>query len=302
MRRRASGSSLPSVASDSWPDTMSKAPRVSIGLPVYNAADTVARAIDSLLAQTVQDFELLVSDNASTDDTPAILAGYARRDGRVRVVRQSTNIGPLANFAYVLRHAAAPYFMWAAADDCWAPTFVERNLEFLEANADYVTSMSKARLEPPLPPSRAGFDGTFALTATPAENMRRFIASGCANVRFYGLHRRAALLQAWSDEEYWAADLAFTMRLLQFGKQHEVDEALFTYDTRGMGSLPYFGVRRLGLGLVDTWMPYLRFSIEVLRLPQVRRSPSVWLTLAYRNLRLSAHMVRFQLRQLLRPG
>ena len=71
----------------------STTPRVFIGLPVYNGARFLAAALDSLLAQSYRDFTLLISDNASTDETPQICAEFVARDPRVRYVRQPTNIG-----------------------------------------------------------------------------------------------------------------------------------------------------------------------------------------------------------------
>jgi glycosyltransferase involved in cell wall biosynthesis len=102
------------------------APRqVSIGMPVYNGERFVARAIESLLAQTYTDFELVISDNASTDGTQRICEAFALRDPRIRYVRHAENRGPIFNFSFVLKQARGEYFMWAADDD-------ERNASYLE--------------------------------------------------------------------------------------------------------------------------------------------------------------------------
>ncbi|MGH9458043.1 MAG: glycosyltransferase family 2 protein, partial [Thermoanaerobaculia bacterium] len=101
-------------------------PALTIGLPVYNGARFLREALESLLAQTFRDFELVVSDNASTDDTAAICAEYARRDARIRYMRQSTNIGLLANFRSVLDAASGEFFTWAAYDDTWDPEWLEQ--------------------------------------------------------------------------------------------------------------------------------------------------------------------------------
>ena len=93
--------------------------KVSIGMPVYNGEKFIREALDSLLAQTFTDFELIISDNASTDGTEAICREYAARDSRIRCVRQSENRGACANFQFVLDEAKGEYFMWAAADDKW---------------------------------------------------------------------------------------------------------------------------------------------------------------------------------------
>ena len=101
-------------------------PQVSIGMPVFNGEKFICEALDSLLAQTFTDFELIISDNASTDGTEAICGEYAAKDSRIRYVRQAENLGPAANFKYVLDVAVGEYFMWAAADDLWAPNFIDK--------------------------------------------------------------------------------------------------------------------------------------------------------------------------------
>lgn len=97
-------------------------PRISIGLPVYNGGEDLRRALDALLAQTWSDFEIVISDNGSTDSvTRAIVDRYAARDSRIRAFHQPVNLGATANFLFVLAEARAPYFMWCAHDDYWEP-------------------------------------------------------------------------------------------------------------------------------------------------------------------------------------
>lgn len=100
-------------------------PKVSIGMPVYNGEPFIRKALDSLLVQTFTDFELIISDNASTDRTEAMCREYALRDPRIRYVRQSENHGVFFNFQFVLDEARGEYFMWAAADDMWDRKWIE---------------------------------------------------------------------------------------------------------------------------------------------------------------------------------
>ena len=109
-------------------------PRVTVGLPVYNGQDHVGRAIESILAQTLEDFELLVSDNRSEDDTWRICLEYANRDSRVRCVRQETNIGANSNFNALFQLSRSEYFKWAGSDDQWHPTFLDRCADALDQN------------------------------------------------------------------------------------------------------------------------------------------------------------------------
>jgi glycosyltransferase involved in cell wall biosynthesis len=105
---------------------------VSIGLPVFNGESFLGRALDSLLAQTFANFELIISDNASTDKTEEICKEYTARDSRIRYIRQASNLGGLENFNFVLREAHSKYFMWAAVDDQWDPAFIQSLLTALE--------------------------------------------------------------------------------------------------------------------------------------------------------------------------
>jgi glycosyltransferase involved in cell wall biosynthesis len=111
-----------------------KVPQVSIGMPVYNGAEFIRNAIDSLLAQTFSEFELIISDNASDDDTEAICNEYAQRDCRIRYIRQNENMGIAANFQFVLDNSDGHYFMWAAADDVWDATWIEKMLPISMTN------------------------------------------------------------------------------------------------------------------------------------------------------------------------
>lgn len=121
-------------------------PFVSIGMPVYNGERYIRQALDSLLAQTFTDYEIVVSDNASTDATGVICREYEKRDSRIRYVRQPKNLGAARNFKYVLDQATG-YFMWAACDDVRSPDFIEINLRFLQRHPDFVASTCPVRLE-----------------------------------------------------------------------------------------------------------------------------------------------------------
>jgi glycosyltransferase involved in cell wall biosynthesis len=110
-------------------------PKVSIGMPVYNGEKFIRKALDSLLAQTFTDFELIISDNASTDKTKIICEEYAKRDERIRYICQSQNIGAINNFLFVLNEACGKYFMWASHDDYWDNNWLELLLTNIKDNA-----------------------------------------------------------------------------------------------------------------------------------------------------------------------
>jgi glycosyltransferase involved in cell wall biosynthesis len=117
-------------------------PLVSIGLPVFNGAAYLKECIETVLSQTFSRFELIISDNASTDATAQICLFYAGRDPRIRYVRQSENIGPMPNFEYVLRRASCEHFMWIAADDRLGDAFVGKLYAVLVQNPDFSVAMT----------------------------------------------------------------------------------------------------------------------------------------------------------------
>lgn len=111
-------------APSSRPGPAERLPLVSVGVPVYNGAPYVRLALDALLDQDYPSFEVVISDNASSDDTPAICLEYAARDSRVRYHRNEVDAGAGPNFLKVLSLAKGEYFMWAAHDDLWEPDFI----------------------------------------------------------------------------------------------------------------------------------------------------------------------------------
>jgi glycosyltransferase involved in cell wall biosynthesis len=113
----------------SHPDTL-----VSIGLPVRNAGDRIADVVRSVLAQEHANLELLITDNASTDDTEEVCRELARSDSRIAYHRQSQNIGLLNNFVYAIDQAAGTYFRWIGDDDRLEPDFASRCLGVFEAD------------------------------------------------------------------------------------------------------------------------------------------------------------------------
>lgn len=121
---------------------MSKLPRVSIGLPVYNGEKYISESMDALLGQTFEDFELIISDNASTDSTGDICREYATRDSRVRYIRQPRNIGLSPNHNFVVDEARGEYFKWAAADDLYARDLLLSCVSALDEHPEVVLAHS----------------------------------------------------------------------------------------------------------------------------------------------------------------
>jgi glycosyltransferase involved in cell wall biosynthesis len=121
-------------------------PRVSVGVPVFNGEGYLAQALDSILAQTYSDFELIISDNASTDRTEEICRAYAARDRRIRYFRKEANRGAAGNFNRVFELSLGEYFKWAAHDDVCAPEFLERCVEVLDQDPSVVLCYPRTKV------------------------------------------------------------------------------------------------------------------------------------------------------------
>jgi glycosyltransferase involved in cell wall biosynthesis len=115
-------------------------PRLTLGLPVYNGERYLAASLDSLLAQTFQDFELIIADNASTDATPAISRAYAAADPRVRYLRHEHNMGASFNHNVVVQQARGEFFKWVSHDDLYAPELLERCVQALDDRPEIVAA------------------------------------------------------------------------------------------------------------------------------------------------------------------
>ena len=126
--------------------TATTAQRVSVCIPTYNHAHFLKDAIDSVLAQTYTNFELVIVDNCSTDDTEALVADYAARDGRVRYFCNEVNVGPRENLNRCLQHASAEYIKILCADDLLEPSCLEKSMRALTGHAGAVLVAHARRL------------------------------------------------------------------------------------------------------------------------------------------------------------
>jgi glycosyltransferase involved in cell wall biosynthesis len=121
-------------------------PRLGIGLPVFNGENYLEETLVSLLSQTYSDFELIISDNASTDGTGDLCRAYAARDRRIKYYRNSTNIGATQNWYRVFDLSCAEYFAPAAHDDLYAPDYMEKCIAVLQQDPSVVVCYSKTRV------------------------------------------------------------------------------------------------------------------------------------------------------------
>lgn len=273
---------------------------VTVGMPVFNGAATLPRAIASLEAQTFRDVRFIVSDDGSSDDTGAVLAAWAKRDARVTVVRQPKNLGTIDNFEWLVERAESSFFMWAAQDDAWSRTYIAALLAVLQSRpgVDLATPLIQ-QVNPdftdrktipygPVPPGR--------------RPSIRYHLSQARSGWFYGLYRREALAKALVIvREYghpWGHDF---VTLLPFALQDAIagDNTAIFYQRITQGSEIRLKPRS-ARGRVA-----LHFRFQKVALQELRRSalnsaertlltPAVWGYAAKHSIKLRRVWTKFR--------
>ncbi len=207
---------------------MTTSPLITIGVPVYNASAHLRSTLDSLLAQTFTDFELVVSDNASTDSTQDIVEEYRRKDRRIRYERHAVNIGANGNYAGLIGMARGALFKWSSASDWCAPTFLERCKSVLLAHEDTVLVAPRTRLFEDSTAEYRDYEWDLeVLDETPSERLKRVASDLALNNAMNGLIRTAALRSAGAMGPYIGADVVLMGELALRGKFRLVEERLF---------------------------------------------------------------------------
>jgi glycosyltransferase involved in cell wall biosynthesis len=196
-----------------------RAPLVTIGMPTFNGARFLAQSLDSLLAQDYRNLELVISDNCSTDETEKIARDYARRYGRIRYLRNETNLGVAANFNRVLSEASGTYYMWAADHDLWDPVLVSRCVEALEANPAAVLAYPGSLLIDEAGAVVEEMDDQIDLDSPSAlTRYKRLIWRLTVSNMIYGVARRDSLAATGGFAEVHGADHAVLAGLALRGR------------------------------------------------------------------------------------
>jgi glycosyltransferase involved in cell wall biosynthesis len=272
---------------------MNDPPKVSIGMPVFNGERYIAETIDSILAQTFEDFELIFSDNASTDGTEEICRRYAEKDGRIRYVRNRENLGAAYNYNQAFHLSSGMYFKWACHDDLLRPEFLERCVEVLDRDPAAVVAYTGWApidgagdpLEHPTPRYRPWQ----ADSPDPAKRTRYvFRMERRPPSAIYGLFRSDALRQTGLYRPTHGGDHILMAEISLYGPLREVPEELFLnrwHDESG-GKIATFRERvdwwlpasrrgRIGRGPVGAFMLFLKTMAQTAtaQIGSIRRAP-----------------------------
>ena len=219
--------------------------RVAIGMPVWNGERFLSQAIESILGQTFSHFQLVISDNASTDATEEICRSYAEQDKRIIYIRQPNNIGAAPNHNFVFRQPSGQYFKFAAHDDILAPRFIEECVRVLDADegavlcspatvlinddgspVPYVDGKgmvdNSGRVWPVVPESNS-----LLTSADPAERFAGVLLNMFMALEIFGLIRRSALERTSLMPSHAGGDKVLLAELALIGRFHLHDIALF---------------------------------------------------------------------------
>jgi glycosyltransferase involved in cell wall biosynthesis len=291
---------------------MTELPLVTVGMPTYNRPDALERSLRLIRAQSYQNLDIVVSDNSSPDARVSrLILSEADQDSRIRYFRQDTNIGPSANFIFVLRKAKGSFFMWAADDDEWHPGFIERLLEPLLRDSSSGLAFCDFDVRYP--------DGTPCLSyGSFYQAYADFLSDNGANRVFsyalqapergkanliYGLFRREALIDdsviRFFHSKAWGADMLFVCDVLSRwsfslvpGKLYTVGIPLPAPETASTDlpippASPSRRRWRLAMSHLQYFATYLRIMV---RAPESR--PSLTLRFLFRLLPLAMRWLK----------
>jgi glycosyltransferase involved in cell wall biosynthesis len=265
-------------------------PKVSIGMPVFNGEKYVKEALDSILSQTFHNFELIISDNASTDSTQQICLDYAAKDDRVHYYRNEQNLGGPNNYNRVFNLSSGEYFKWAAYDDVLAPDFLRKCINVLDNDPSVIGCYCKTgRIDQD--GNFLGYYNTGLLKKTdspkPHERFRDLIGLYYTTTPFHGVYRRRLFAQSQLHGSYVGADRNLVAELSLMGRIFEIPECLFfwrehpeSYTSIFYGSIREDTLVRLRTESAwwskegGTYFPHWKNCVEYFR--SVNRIPINW--------------------------
>jgi glycosyltransferase involved in cell wall biosynthesis len=255
------------------------APHVSIGMPVYNGEPYVRQAIESILSQTFRDFELIISDNASTDGTERICREYAAKDSRIRFYRSDHNRGAAWNHNRVVELARGEYFKWQCHDDYCATTFLEKCLAVIYSNPDVVLCYPQfVRVDEQnrrLGVKSSRVEGERNV----AERFRSLIYRRDTCEEIYGVTRTAVIRKTALIGPYTSSDDTLLAELILHGQFCSIPESLFfhrIHPAQSTNSYPSRSARMAWFNPAASRfpLPFLRLFFAYLSL--IWRSPLSW--------------------------
>ncbi len=261
-----------------------KISKVSIGLPIYNGERFLRSKLESIINQTHTDFELIISDNGSTDNTESICKEYAQKDNRIQYFRHSKNKGITWNFNFVLEKAIHNYFMWTAVDDIISPQFIEKNLKIFDNDKNCVASICKIDHYEPKD-EQTNFNKNeiqyfrfmkklrnrfrprtiFTIEGT-LESKTRLYLKKCSCQTIYSIFRTDVLKNSLIENSFLGNDWAIFLNVLKFGNLDVNDEILMHEYERGASGKGIISISKQfntgKTGIIFPWFPLTKWFLK----------------------------------------
>lgn len=196
-------------------------PIVSLAVPVHNGERYLPETLQSLLSQDFSDFEIIITDNASTDATAQISQALAARDSRIRYIRNSANIGAAGNFNLGFTLARGKYFKWCAHDDLLSPDFLTRCAEALGSDPTAILAHGRQQLIDEAGAHVPGITGGLSDTSDihdPALRFRKVFSTQGYDAAMFGLFNRQALAKTSLHKPYYSSDIALLAECALLGR------------------------------------------------------------------------------------
>lgn len=233
---------------------------VSVCVTTYNRSRGLRAAVESLLRQDHAEFEVIICDNASTDDTAKVASELCQTDSRVRYLRHAENLGPVRNFMSGLEHCRGRFFMWLADDDWLGENYLSRCVAFLNANVGHSLVCGRIRY---YKSGEYSHDGRVVTVEgeDPMQRVLRYYRLVGDNGTYYGLMRlaevkRAPMRQVVGTDWFFVACMAFQ------GKIRSLDEMCihrdYTWDQSSFERI----AKNEGIGGFDARNAYRSIAAE----------------------------------------
>ncbi len=243
---------------------------ITIGLPTYNGEKTIRRTMESILAQTINNFKLIISDNGSTDSTPEICQEYVQNDSRIEYIKKKETHGWISNWISLVEKSNTKYFVWIADDDYWDPYFIEKNIEILETNSKMVASISKIKLVgrniknyfPNQEETQLeNLEVVHPIKGTYEEKIKEVLDFNWI-LNLYSVFKTTELKKSIIHESFVSWDFALILNIIKFGDLYVLDDILAYRDTEGVTSKKSIisSIKTQKLGWFKTYFPYLPYT------------------------------------------
>jgi len=234
---------------------------ITIGIPVLNGSKSIGKAIESAISQSNCDWKMVVSDNASTDDTRKVVEHYAQSEKRISIKTLPKTVSAVENFGCLVNQIDTRYFVFLAADDYWSPNFLLEAQKVLDTKEDVFLVTGRVKL------GNRFSAGTFSIAdRSSTQRVRQYLKMPSDNSRYYGLMRSQLASNIFSKlpkEPFYAYDWLQMAISLRHGKHHEINNILLH---RTPTPIPkYFDIIRSEKFLPFRWLPLGRFSYELFR-------------------------------------